>query len=312
MNSRQQLISQSTKILNSKLLPPLTLYRQILRIHQQLPTPLRLVGDDYVKSEFRQHKDITNPIHIVGFLTQWQNYLKVLESQISNKKHDQEDSNTNDINIISGSKSSKSDSDGDDNVNNIKYGKKFDDLEKFNDQQIGQLYELMKETKGALFKELEKKKRMFVEIAVTVATGATGEIGATGKLIAPSKNRTKKVEFAKIHGRNEASRQFNLEPTMIGRWIKACEKWDKSVKNKTKALGSGRRAFFPEAEEKLYKWIIEQRKQAFAVTYYNISNQMQKILNEPHFKFIYPEASGSFKYSKSWLLGFLRHKNLSL
>ncbi|CAJ0626092.1 4254_t:CDS:1 [Entrophospora sp. SA101] len=159
MNSRQQLISQSTKILNSKLLPPLTLYRQILRIHQQLPTPLRLVGDDYVKSEFRQHKDITNPIHIVGFLTQWQNYLKVLESQISNKKHDQEDSNTNDINIISGSKSSKSDSDGDDNVNNIKYGKKFDDLEKFNDQQIGQLYELMKETKGALFKELEKKKR---------------------------------------------------------------------------------------------------------------------------------------------------------
>src|SRR5918911_2143724 len=67
------------------------------------------------------------------------------------------------------------------------------------------------------------------------------------------------VEFAKIHGRNEASRQFNLDPTMIGRWVKACEKWDESVKNKTKALGSGRRAFFPEAEEKLYEWIIEQR-----------------------------------------------------
>ena len=120
------------------------------------------------------------------------------------------------------------------------------------------------------------------------------------------------VEFAKIHGRNEAGRQFNLEPTMIGRWMKSSEKWDESVKNETKALGSGRKAFFPEAEEKLYEWVIEQRKQAFAVTYYNILNQMQKILNEPYFKFIYPGASSSFKYSKTWLFGFLRHKNLSL
>ncbi|CAH1767708.1 12257_t:CDS:1, partial [Entrophospora sp. SA101] len=30
---------------------------------------------------------------------------------------------------------------------------------------------------------------------------------------------------------NEAGCQFNLEPTMIGKWIKACEEWDESVKN---------------------------------------------------------------------------------
>src|SRR3954468_2371831 len=82
--------------------------------------------------------------------------------------------------------------------------------------------------------------------------------------------KKKVVEFAKIHGRNEASRQFNLEPTMIGKWIKAREEWDESVKNETKAVGSGRKAFFPEAEERLCEWIIEQRKQAFAVTYYDI------------------------------------------
>src|SRR6185369_7254571 len=124
------------------------------------------------------------------------------------------------------------------------------------------------------------------------------------------------VEFAKIHGRNEAGRQFNLEPTMIGRWMKSSEKWDESVKNETKALGSGRKAFFPEAEEKLYEWVIEQRKQAFAVTYYNILNQMQKILNEPYFKFIYPGASSSLNIPKLGYLDFcvakiFLYKNIS-
>ena len=60
--------------------------------------------------------------------------------------------------------------------------------------------------------------------------------------------KKKIVEFAKIHGRNEAGHQFNLAPAMIGKWIKACEEWDESVKNETKAVGSGRKAFFPEAE----------------------------------------------------------------
>jgi len=107
------LISQS-----KNLLPPLILYRQILRSHRLLPPSLRSIGDNYVRAEFRRHKDITNPIHIVGFLGQWQVYLDVLKAQT--------------------------------NSANITYGKKIDleYLEKFNDQQLGQLYELRKETKA--------------------------------------------------------------------------------------------------------------------------------------------------------------------
>lgn len=62
------------------LLPPIQLYRRVLRCHRKfLPVDKRLLGDEFVKSEFRRHKDIDNPVHIVGFLTEWQSYVKQLE-----------------------------------------------------------------------------------------------------------------------------------------------------------------------------------------------------------------------------------------
>lgn len=49
------------------LLPPIPLFRTILRTHRKkLPVEQRLLGDMYVKAEFRAHKDIDNPVQIVG------------------------------------------------------------------------------------------------------------------------------------------------------------------------------------------------------------------------------------------------------
>ncbi|KAL1953057.1 hypothetical protein VTO42DRAFT_3729 [Malbranchea cinnamomea] len=96
------------------LLPPLHLYRRLLRLHRKkLPPDLRLLGDEYVKSEFRAHRNVENPIHIVGFLSEWQLYAQKLE--------------------------------GDSWV-----GEKLDKakLDKMSDQQIGQLYELMQAIKN--------------------------------------------------------------------------------------------------------------------------------------------------------------------
>lgn len=82
------------------LLPPIPLYRRLLRSHRKhLPPQMRLLGDEYIKSEFRAHRDIENPVHIVsqskriskivvcctykiiqiGFLTEWQMYAQKLE-----------------------------------------------------------------------------------------------------------------------------------------------------------------------------------------------------------------------------------------
>ena len=49
------------------LLPPIPLYRRILRTHRKhLDPEMRILGDQYVKSEFRAHRAVENPVHIVG------------------------------------------------------------------------------------------------------------------------------------------------------------------------------------------------------------------------------------------------------
>ncbi|KAI8279406.1 Succinate dehydrogenase assembly factor 3 [Colletotrichum sp. SAR11_57] len=48
------------------LLPPIPLYRRLLRAHRKyLPTEMRLLGDDYIKAEFRAHRTVDNPAHLV-------------------------------------------------------------------------------------------------------------------------------------------------------------------------------------------------------------------------------------------------------
>lgn len=59
----------------------LGLYRRLLRLHRQrLPSSVRLLGDAYVKSEFRQHRD-AKPDFVAGFIAEWENYAEQLLSQ---------------------------------------------------------------------------------------------------------------------------------------------------------------------------------------------------------------------------------------
>ncbi|OCK81490.1 ACN9-domain-containing protein [Lepidopterella palustris CBS 459.81] len=92
------------------LLPPIPLYRRLLRAHRmKLPLQERLLGDQYIKSEFRAHRDIENPVQIIGFLTEWQLYAQHIEGE-----------------TWKGARMER------------------EKIDKMSDQQIGQLYELMK------------------------------------------------------------------------------------------------------------------------------------------------------------------------
>ncbi|CAO1614786.1 unnamed protein product [Parajaminaea phylloscopi] len=65
----------------ASILPPLPLYRRLLRAHRKhLTYEMRSLGDVYVKDEFRRHRAVTNPLQIVGFLGSWKTYLDELES----------------------------------------------------------------------------------------------------------------------------------------------------------------------------------------------------------------------------------------
>ncbi|KAI0117327.1 P-loop containing nucleoside triphosphate hydrolase protein [Daldinia grandis] len=62
------------------LLPPIPLYRRLFRAHRKhLPHEMRLLGDEYIKAEFRAHRNVDNPAHLIGFLTEWQLYAQQIE-----------------------------------------------------------------------------------------------------------------------------------------------------------------------------------------------------------------------------------------
>lgn len=120
------------------------------------------------------------------------------------------------------------------------------------------------------------------------------------------------VTYAKEHGRNRAAGHFNLNPSMVGRWVTASSNWSIENNGKSKRLGSGRKALFPEAEKRLYDWTIEQRKQGLVVSYTILRSKMLEILKEDDMLEIYGNLAENFKTSHRWLIAFLRRYRLAL
>lgn len=123
------------------LLPPLVLYKRLLRAHKKhLPVEMKVLGDDYVKAEFRRTKTTDNPLHIMGFLSEWKKYLDAIEAG-------------------EGSKGKQLD---------------VDFLEKMSPEQVGQLYELMLAAKGEMT-ESEREKQIETTLqGMGIPTGQNG------------------------------------------------------------------------------------------------------------------------------------------
>ena len=72
--------------------------------------------------------------------------------------------------------------------------------------------------------------------------------------------KTQVVEYAKEQENNKAAGHFNVSHSMVEHWVRASSNWNLETNKKSKRVGSGRKAFFPEAEKRLYDWTISQRK----------------------------------------------------
>ncbi|WVF72029.1 acetate non-utilizing protein 9, mitochondrial [Kwoniella sp. CBS 6097] len=131
-----------------QLIPPIPLYRRLLRAHRYLPAEMRFMGDSYIKSEFRLTRSTDNPLHIVAFLGQWKLYLDDIENSIQG-------GNAGEI----GTKKWR--------------GRKLDSeaFEKMSKEQVGQLYELMHATRD-VWKSPEQLEKEAAE-AGTTGTGNT-------------------------------------------------------------------------------------------------------------------------------------------
>lgn len=72
----------------------LFIYRSILRLHaRHLPEKMRAIGDTYVRSEFKLHKNVTNEKQKTQFIQGWMNYLTTMKKTVDA----QERSHSNDL-----------------------------------------------------------------------------------------------------------------------------------------------------------------------------------------------------------------------
>ncbi|XP_048730994.2 succinate dehydrogenase assembly factor 3, mitochondrial-like isoform X1 [Ostrea edulis] len=65
-----------------------TLYKAILRLHRSLPLEMRAMGDQYVKDEFRRHKQV-NAAEAHVFMQEWTQYYLTLGKQLSARRKEQ-------------------------------------------------------------------------------------------------------------------------------------------------------------------------------------------------------------------------------
>ncbi|KAK2887202.1 hypothetical protein Q8A67_015430 [Cirrhinus molitorella] len=96
-----------------------SLYKRILLLHRFMPMDLRALGDQYVKDEFRRHKT-ASPEEVPRFMAEWQNYKNTLQTQVLEAVGNKQ--------LVFGTDLSE------------------EKLKNFQDEQIGQLYELMLES----------------------------------------------------------------------------------------------------------------------------------------------------------------------
>ncbi|ESO94262.1 hypothetical protein LOTGIDRAFT_215760 [Lottia gigantea] len=93
------------------------LYKAILKIHRGLPLEMKALGDQYVKEEFRQHQNASSAEADI-FMQEWTKYYMTLAKQIGRRR----------ANVTVGQNLSS------------------ELLNCFNEEQIGQLNELLQET----------------------------------------------------------------------------------------------------------------------------------------------------------------------
>ena len=126
-----------TRQLTLDLLPPIPLYRRLLRLHRKKLTPEeRVFGDTYIKSEFRRHRNIDNPLHIVGFLTEWQKYGQMVNDKdlLPEDKAKREGEGPGQVNEVSGTGWRR-------DLGGREWSMEYL-VDKMSDQQVGQVFEL--------------------------------------------------------------------------------------------------------------------------------------------------------------------------
>ena len=114
--------------------------------------------------------------------------------------------------------------------------------------------------------------------------------------------KLKAVAHAVEHGNRAAAREFNINESMVQKWRKQADEL-RQVK-KTKKSFRGNKARWPQLEDKLEQWVIEQRAATRAVSTVTIRMKATALAREMNIN--------EFQGGPSWCFRFMRRRNLSI
>ena len=110
------------------------------------------------------------------------------------------------------------------------------------------------------------------------------------------------VNQAEEHGNRAAARDFDVNKSMVQKWKQ--QKESLSLVKRSKLSFCGRKAMWPQLEEQLEEWILQQRKESRSVSTVSIRLKAKSLADEM-------KISG-FQGGPSWCFWFMKHHNLSV
>lgn len=114
--------------------------------------------------------------------------------------------------------------------------------------------------------------------------------------------KLKAIGFACKYGNRSASKQFNINESMVRKWRK--QEDDLLQTKKTKKSFRGNKARWPKLEDKVEQWITEQRAADRSVSTVSIRLQATAMARDMHIN--------EFQGGPSWCFRFMQRRHLSI
>ncbi|KAF4804705.1 hypothetical protein TURU_006011 [Turdus rufiventris] len=122
------------------------------------------------------------------------------------------------------------------------------------------------------------------------------EMAAQRRLAYDAEFKLKAINHAKEHGNTSAAREFSINESMVRKWRMQEDKL--RLIRKTKKSFRCNKARWPGLEDRLDRWISEQRAAGRSLSTVAIRIQAKAIANELHIK--------EFKAGPSWCFCFMK------
>lgn len=110
------------------------------------------------------------------------------------------------------------------------------------------------------------------------------------------------ISYAEENGNRAAARQFSINESMVRKWRK--QKDDLKQVKKTKRSFRGNKARWPQLEDKIEQWVIEQRTAGRSVSTVSIRLKATAVARDMQIN--------DFRGGHSWCFRFMKRHNLSI